>query len=150
MKVLEKDIEYPQLNAREMYWISKFDTCRNGYNLTGGCAVGGHYNPHRPPMSAEQKQKLREANLGKKASDATKAQMRKSHLGVRASSFKPWWYMTPTGEHIDVYDMTKKELCILLGWGPKSISECSHGNMITQGPKQSWMFGNGHLLGPVA
>lgn len=37
--ILEKDIEYNLLNDREIFYISKYDTFRNGYNQTPGGSI---------------------------------------------------------------------------------------------------------------
>ena len=36
IRIIEDDIEYDNLSAREIYWIEQFDTFNNGYNLTTG------------------------------------------------------------------------------------------------------------------
>lgn len=36
IRVLEDNIEYDNLSAREIYWIEQFDTFNSGYNLTTG------------------------------------------------------------------------------------------------------------------
>ena len=84
-------------NDREKFWISELSP---DYNMTSG-GEGGDYwkgktfseehryklgnsfrGKKRPPMSIEQREKLRQANLGKKASTETKLKMSNSRKGV--------------------------------------------------------------------
>ena len=166
-KVLEADILYVNMNGREIFWIEKYNTYKTGYNLTpGGDSTPGIFcaKPwteerrarqmatlkERGPISMtdEQKQKLREANLGKKQSAETKAKRIKSLQGIKAGSFKLWWYMRPEGIFVCMDDMTKKDFSLSMGWNPRALGDpkqCAHGRVITQGPRKGWAFGNGEL-----
>lgn len=64
-EIVEKCSE-DALNDREVFWISKYDTMRQGYNLCkGGDATEGYH------FTEEQKQKISKANKGKKTSRET-------------------------------------------------------------------------------
>jgi group I intron endonuclease len=80
-------------NQREAFWISHYDSFQNGYNLTTG---GDHYQLadevknkigsafRGKTLSDDHKQKLREANLGKKPpphSEETLQRMSNSMIG---------------------------------------------------------------------
>jgi group I intron endonuclease len=66
-EILERDItDKSYLNDREIYWIAKFDTFNNGYNLT----MGGQGNLGRV-TSEETKRKIRETRKGKPLPRAT-------------------------------------------------------------------------------
>ena len=77
----QKDsITKEKLDELEEYYIKKFDTFENGFNLTTGgekCKMS--------PLSEEAKRKIGEKNkinmLGKKLSDETKKKMSESHKG---------------------------------------------------------------------
>jgi len=162
--ILEDHIKQSELNNREVYWIAKYGTYGKGYNSTPGGDSSATTHCRKPwsderrkvqmraiadrgyvPMPDEQKQKLREANLGKTASDETKTKMSSAQIGTKGSSFKPWWYMTPTGEFIEVNDVTQKEFCIAQGFSYKAFSGLNHGKMVEQGPMKGWSFGVGTL-----
>ena len=76
----KNSITKEKLDELEEYYIKKFDTFENGFNLTTGgekCKMS--------PLSEEAKRKIGEKNkinmLGKKLSDETKKKMSESHKG---------------------------------------------------------------------
>lgn len=72
-EILERDIEDHQyLNDREIYWIERFNTFNNGYNLT----KGGQGNLGRI-TSKETKAKLREATKNQHRTPASEETRRK-------------------------------------------------------------------------
>jgi len=84
-------------NQREEFWISHFDSFENGYNSTTG---GDHYAlseeakrkiglAARRPMSEEQKQKLREANKGKKPPPHTPETLQKMSESMKGKNTGP-------------------------------------------------------------
>ena len=97
--ILEENLPVELLNERERYWIKKFDCVHpNGYNLTHGGQ--DHHEiteetrfklreaairQERKPLTAEQLERLRRANLGKKQSPETRAKKRATALakGIR-------------------------------------------------------------------
>lgn len=62
------------LDEVETKYIDLYDSRNNGYNIE----PGGNENKH---LAEETKQKLREAHLGKKASDETRKKMSESRMG---------------------------------------------------------------------
>lgn len=66
-----------ELNDREIYWISYFDSYHNGYNQTlGGDGCRGHV------VSQETRDKIRKAAIGRYVSDETKAKLSVIHTGA--------------------------------------------------------------------
>ena len=165
--ILEDYIKQSDLNNREVYWIAKYNTYGKGYNSTPGGDSSAITHYRKPwsderrkvqmqaiadrghvPMPDEQKQKLREANLGKTASGETKTKMSSAQIGIKGSSFKPWWYMNPDGIFVEMFDITKKDFSVMMGWPPRILggpTQCMHGNVLTQGARKGWAFGNGLL-----
>ena len=85
--VIEYNVPEDKLDEREMFWISFFDSYRNGYNLTeGGNSTRGYKH------TEETRKKMREhhANVsgengpmyGKKHSEETRKKMREHHADV--------------------------------------------------------------------
>ena len=80
--ILETNIPEDQIDEREKYWIKVFHSYvedpdfQGGYNLTPG---GGHFQG----VSDETRERLRQAQLGKKASDETKKKMRENNIGEK-------------------------------------------------------------------
>lgn len=70
------------LNEFESHYIVKHNTIENGYNLREGGSNGGR-------LSIETKQKIGNANRGKKRSEETKLQMSESHLGKKGPAMPP-------------------------------------------------------------
>jgi len=78
MEMLEEIEDISNLNEAETKWIEYYDTFRNGYNSTTGGENGFI-------VTEETKEKLSQANLGKKRSEETKEKIRQAHLGKKAS-----------------------------------------------------------------
>lgn len=135
-KVLEDNIPIQRLALTEKFYIAKYNTYEKGYNLT----TGGDSFDHMGMID-----KLRKANIGKKATEKTKVKMSRARIGTKGSSFKPWWYMNPDGIVVEVDDMTQKDFCKLFGFNYKSISSLNHGKVVEQGPMKGWVFGKGTL-----
>lgn len=64
-EVIDKSETMEELNEKELYWISFYNSYKYGYNLTlgGGGALGYKY-------TAEDKEKVSKANRGEKSSSA--------------------------------------------------------------------------------
>lgn len=97
----------------ENYFISKYNSIKNGYNIKNGGSYGRHseetkkkltelnlgennpmfgkcgalHHNYGKQISEEQKQKLLNANLGKIASDATKQKMSEAHMGEKNHNY---------------------------------------------------------------
>ncbi len=74
------------MHAAEIKWIELLGTKGSGYNLTRGGE--GAIGVVKGPMSLEQKEKLRRANLGRKASQETIAKMK---LAQKMRVYGPEW-----------------------------------------------------------
>lgn len=92
-----EDCEDEITNQREEFWITHFDSFENGYNSTTG---GDHYKlsdeakkkigiAGRRPMSEEQKQKLREANTGKRRPPPSEETLRKRSESMKGKNAGP-------------------------------------------------------------
>ncbi len=114
--VLESSIPIIDLDERELHYINFYEVYGKGYNSIGS----------------------------EKANAGTHKKLFKIS-GTNSSSFKPWWYMTPTGEFIEVNDVTQKEFCIANGFSYKAFSGLNHGKIVEQGPMKGWSFGIGTL-----
>lgn len=94
------------------------------------------YDKHGSHLTEEQKEYFRKLYTGRKrpeyaakykGSGRTPAQIagakrgglkmrgtkdpRKGKPGVKNNSFKPWYYITPSGEYHEVYDLTLRDAC---------------------------------------
>lgn len=79
LDILDKCTSESELNQKEIYWIEKLNTVKEGYNLTLG-GDGGL-------LSEETKKKISVARLGSKASLLTRknfSENRKGHLNSKA------------------------------------------------------------------
>lgn len=63
-EIVEKDIKEEQLNDREIYWISFYDSFNNGYNSTIGGGGGNTYAKRTEEQMKETKAKISKANKG--------------------------------------------------------------------------------------
>lgn len=85
-EVLEECDDRYSLNKLEIYYIDKFNTYKNGYNMSlgglGHSNMGGKSHPmFGKHHSDETKKKLRDFNLGKKLSQETKNKIGESSKG---------------------------------------------------------------------
>ena len=76
-EVLEKDIPKSNLDEREIYWISFYDTFNNGFNLN----LGGEAPMSGRRLSDDHKKKISESHKGIKPSNETKKKLSESHKG---------------------------------------------------------------------
>lgn len=149
IEALAKCDNQEALDALESYYAKKLNTFSpNGYNLKAGKGRGA--------MSEETKEKIRQANLGKKASIETRKKLSESHKGIRLSDeakakmsqrlkgrkFSPehlrkiaetresktvYQVVSPTGVHHEVRNM--KQFCIEHGLQPSNMSEVVNGKV---------------------
>lgn len=70
----------------------------------------------------------------------------KAHHGTDNSAFKPWYYITPQGDYVEVHDKTKIELAESLGFTPRQIGHGFHytneHKVSKTKPRKGWTFGN--------
>ena len=93
-----EDCEDGQANEREVFWISHFNSFEDGYNMTTG---GDHFSHSEEtkhkigdafrgrPLSEEHKQKLREANKGKKPPPHSPETLQKMSESMRGKNTGP-------------------------------------------------------------
>lgn len=51
---------------------------------------------------------------------------KKGHPGTRNCAFKPWYYITPDGEYVEVLDKTKEEMASYFGVTPRQLGHRFH------------------------
>jgi len=74
VRIIEEDISINNLDEREKYWISEFDTFNNGYNLTdGGQGIG------QRDLSEESRDKIRQTHFGNLKSTECIEKVRQAH-----------------------------------------------------------------------
>ena len=88
--VKTKEELYDVLNEREMYYIEKYDSFNNGYNLTKGGdgtrGLEGELNPfYHKHHTEESKAKMRKAHKGKVLSEEHRRKIAKSNTGKKQS-----------------------------------------------------------------
>lgn len=70
----------------------------------------------------------------------------KGHSGITNTAFKAWYYITPTGEYVEVHDKTKRDLAPQLGFTERQLINAFHWtNEHKQArtlPRKGWTFGN--------
>jgi len=70
----------------------------------------------------------------------------KGHPGITSTSFVPWYYITPEGKRVEVYDKTKKEYVDQLPFTMRQLSHrFHHSNKHKPGKTgifKGWTFGN--------
>lgn len=104
--VLEQDVPIKDLNDREIYWIQKLDTFKNGYNSTSG---GGQ----SVVLSEEVKKKISSSLKGHQHSNKSKKKMSVSHTGKKYSQKRidkvsqDWKITTPAGKVITIRNLRK-------------------------------------------
>lgn len=66
--------------------------------------------------------------------------------GTLNSGFKPWYYITPEGNYVEVYDKTKQEMAVELGFTPRQLGHgFHHTNQHKKAktlPRKGWIFGD--------
>lgn len=124
-----------ELNRLEVYYIDVHDSFRNGMNMTPG--GGGRSGV---PRTEETKEKLRQANLGKKASEETRKRQSLAHKGKhggpftdahkknlsRAKSF-PVAQFTSNGDFICFWQ-SAREVASVIGIDRSGVQKCCNGS----------------------
>lgn len=84
--IVEDNIEDNFLNEREIFYIEKYDSFKNGYNITTGGDGGGEWINYK---TEEEKRLISEKRskslMGRTFTDETKEKMSKSHTGKKLS-----------------------------------------------------------------
>jgi group I intron endonuclease len=130
-EIIEED-DIKKLSEREQYWIKKFDSFGNGYNLTFGGE--GFFGMTR---SEETKAKISKANKGENSAWYNKKHTPEQIDKIR-NSIKKWWITTPK----EIIDLRNKNLGNSKRNKPlsedhkKKISEANKGNIVFILPEQ--------------
>lgn len=70
----------------------------------------------------------------------------KGRTGTKNSGFSPWYYITPSGEYVEVHGKTKAEMAEELGFTPRQIGHGFHHSnqhkVAKTMPRKGWVFGN--------
>jgi len=113
-EVLETTEDYDVLNALECWYIQYYDSISKGYNTH----VGGDIGTFGSHLSEETKEKLRQANLGKKRSYTwTKEMYNNTHDRLN----KPWTVVFSDNGEILGYGRNDKDASIRSGISKGSI-----------------------------
>lgn len=70
----------------------------------------------------------------------------KGHSSISNTAFVPWYYITPAGKYVEIFDTTKKEMSLKLGFYANFIAircskKYSHTPVLLKQNK-GWIFGN--------
>lgn len=73
---------------------------------------------------------------------------KKGKAGTDNNGFTPWYYITPNGEYVEVFDKTKQEMAAILGFTVRQLTHGFHKSNIDKvgktKPRKGWVFGNLH------
>ena len=134
-EVIEEDVPIEQINERESYWIAyyKSNNRKFGYNIEeGGHAYRTFSDETRKkisealkgrPKTPEHREKLRQANLGKKLPKERAEKAARGH-------WKPVIQLDLEGNFIAEYPSIK-EACVKTGANGAGISACRRGEQKT-------------------
>lgn len=129
------------------------------------------HDKHGSTLTSEHKKMISEAHKGRDRSDygkrytgagRTPAQLAgdkrnsdrqlgtknpaKGSLGTKNQGFKPWYYITPDGQYVEVHDRVKQEVCLELGFTYRQIINGFHytneHKKARTLPRKGWVFGN--------
>ena len=79
--IIEDNIDKNDLEEKEVYYVDKFDTFKNGYNMT----IGGEKNYS---LSEESKKKISDTHRGKKLSKETKLKISNSVKNLYTDEYR--------------------------------------------------------------
>jgi len=93
----------------------------------------------RTPAQKDGQARMRKALTGRK-------DPKKAHKGTKNSGFRPWYYITPEGEYVEVHDRTKAEVAPELGLTRRQLTHgFHHSNMHKRAktlPRKGYTFGD--------
>ena len=138
----EKDYNHIHilLDLLEIYFIKKYDSVNNGYNIKFGGANG--------KCSDEFRKKMIDILTGRKCSDETKEKLRLSNIGKNNPMYNKKGILSKSSKPIIQYDLNDnfikewtnaKEACDVLNLNPCLISMCCTNQRKTTG-KFKWKF----------
>jgi group I intron endonuclease len=168
--IIEDNVPKEDLNQKEMFYIEKYDTYRNGYNATAGGDSPSEFTEERRrkigekskgrKLSEETKEKIGRVHKGKTMTEETKAAISKkmkqvakdnayekrfkNGVGIEAPSFKPWWFEVE-GYRVNVKTMTLSDYAKSQGLNVstfiKQFGTKRKGKLVTAGMFKGMRFG---------
>ena len=138
--LLEDNIPIADLDSKECFYIEKYNTYYEGYNMTkGGISGKGQI------VSEETRKKLSEVGRGRVVTDETRRKISngnkgnkqrlghsnspehrrkisESRLGTANPFFKPWYIKYPDGRYEQHYNTTKAQYAVDNGFNIKTLT----------------------------
>lgn len=106
---------------------------------TSGNTLKRRYRNYRTPAQIDGTERMKKALTGV-------SNPAKGHKGISNSGFIPWYYITPNGDYVEVFDKTKKEMAKELGFTERQLGHGFHHTNEHQCaksmPRKGWTFGN--------
>lgn len=140
-EILEDNIPQDKLNEREIFYIEKYGTFDNGYNLDRGGQTRKDFR-----LTEETKRKLSEANKGKKLSKEQVDMMRENFKGIKGGRFKPWFFVDTMGYRHEFHSITKRDYALLFGIDESAFSGRFNQKykdvIVPRGQYKGMIFGN--------
>lgn len=107
---------------------------------TSGLTLSSRYgHGYRTPAQLDGAKRMREKITGTK-------NPAKGHSGTTNQAFVPWYYVTPTGEYVEVLNTTKQDKAKELGFTERQLGHGFHytneHKVSNRLPRKGWTFGN--------
>lgn len=141
LTVLETGIPKEYLSEREIYWITYYDSFKNGYNSTSGGEGGDTYSKRTDQQMEETRRKISVSNRGKNNGIAKNPELvRGKNNGMYGK--KPHNAVVVYLKNIHTEEVKKFERCCLAS----TFLGYKNGNIITKMRKDNKMVVNGWTL----
>ena len=116
-EIVEKDIDPNNLDLREIYWISHYNSFNNGYNSTIGGGGGNTYAKRTEEQMLETKAKISEANSGSNNGQAKDVEL----YNILTKERKSFDTLTEAAKYLNqtrktVYRLITNKHITKLGW----------------------------------
>lgn len=113
---------------------------RKPFPNTSGKTLSERYgHGYRTPAQIDGALRMRKKLTGVK-------NPKKGLSGSKNNGFRPWYYITPDGEYVEVFDKSKRELAPILGFTERQLGHGFHHSNIHKKalkmPRKGWTFGN--------
>ena len=162
--ILEEGIEISELDDKERFYIEKYNTYYEGYNMTVGGVSGRGCSPSKETriklseagkgreVSEETKKKISGSNkgnrnrLGHTNSDDHRKKISESRKGCNNPGFKPWAITKPDGTYETYHNITKTQYAIDNGLPIKAFccrfGKVQAGKVAKTGAFKGWIMEN--------